>query len=73
MATHSRSLAWRILMDRGTWWATVHGVAKSKTQLSTQVVWHIWQVAYVIPNDGQRTCASVTAPLNVETESSLSH
>ena len=21
-------------MDRGTWWATVHGVAKSRTQLS---------------------------------------
>ena len=23
------------LMDRGAWWATVHGVAKSQTQLST--------------------------------------
>ena len=23
-------------MDRGAWWATVHGVAKSWTQLSTQ-------------------------------------
>ena len=33
-ATHSAVLAWRILMDRGTWWATVHGVAKSQTQLS---------------------------------------
>ena len=21
-------------MDRGTWWATVHGVAKSRTQLN---------------------------------------
>ena len=29
MATHSRILAWRILMDRGGWWATVHGAAKS--------------------------------------------
>ena len=31
-------LAWRIPMDRGAWWATVHGVAKSQTrpkQLST--------------------------------------
>ena len=28
MATHSSILAWRILMDRGVWWATVHGVAK---------------------------------------------
>ena len=34
MATHSSFLAWRIPMDRGTWWATVHGVAKSRTRLS---------------------------------------
>ena len=26
MATHSSILAWRILMDRGAWWATVHRV-----------------------------------------------
>ena len=26
MATHSSILAWRIPMDRGAWWATVHGV-----------------------------------------------
>ena len=30
----SSILAWRIPMDRGTWWATVHGIAKSLTQLS---------------------------------------
>ena len=35
MATHSSILAWRIPMDRGAWWATVHGVTKSWTQLST--------------------------------------
>ena len=28
MVTHSSILAWRILMDRGAWWATVHGVTK---------------------------------------------
>ena len=33
MATHSSILAWRISMDRGTWWVTVHRVAKSQTQL----------------------------------------
>ena len=27
MATHSSILAWRIPVDRGAWWATVHGVA----------------------------------------------
>ena len=30
MATHF----WRIPMQRGAWWATVHGVRKSRTQLS---------------------------------------
>ena len=29
IATHSSILAWRITMDRGAWWATVHGVADS--------------------------------------------
>ena len=38
MATHSSILAWRIAwtenpMDGGAWWATVHGVAKSRTPL----------------------------------------
>ena len=35
MATHYSILAWRIPMDRGAWRATVHGVAKSQTWLST--------------------------------------
>ena len=30
MATHSSILAWRIPMDRGTWWATVHCVTQSR-------------------------------------------
>ena len=34
MATHSSSLAWEIPVDTGEWQATVHGVAKSQTQLS---------------------------------------
>jgi len=34
MATHSNTLAWRILMNRGSWRAIVHGVAKNWTQLS---------------------------------------
>ena len=29
MAAHSSILAWRIPMDRGAWWGTVHRVAKS--------------------------------------------
>ena len=27
-ATHSSILAWRISMDRGAWWATVHSVTR---------------------------------------------
>ena len=34
MATQSSILAWRNSMDRGAWWATVHGVTKSQTRLS---------------------------------------
>ena len=31
MATHSSILAWRIPMDRGIWWATIHVVSESQT------------------------------------------
>ena len=34
MAPHSSVLAWRIPMDRGAWWARVHGVAKSQIEVS---------------------------------------
>ena len=34
MTTLSRILAWRIPVDRGAWWATVHGVTKNWTRLS---------------------------------------
>ena len=59
-ATHSSVLAWRIPwtedplqyshlenpMDRGAWWATVHGVTNSRTQLSThrwRNLWGLWE------------------------------
>ena len=34
MATHSSILGLENPMDREAWWATVHGVAKSRTRLS---------------------------------------
>ena len=34
MAPHSSTLDLENPMDRGAWWATVHGVAKSQTRLS---------------------------------------
>ena len=33
MATHCSIPAWRIHMDRGAWWATVHEIAESQTRL----------------------------------------
>ena len=33
MATHSSILAWRISVDRGTRWASVHRVTKGQTRL----------------------------------------
>ena len=30
MTIHSSIPAWRIPMDKGAWWATVHGVAKEQ-------------------------------------------
>ena len=38
MVTHSSILARKIAPDRGAWWATVHGVAKSQTRLSNLMV-----------------------------------
>ena len=38
MATHSSVLAWRIPMDRGASWATVHGVPKNWTQFSNSAL-----------------------------------
>ena len=34
ITTHSSVLAWRILMDRGAWEATVFGVPKSQARMS---------------------------------------
>ena len=43
MATHSSILAWENSMDRGAWWATVHGVRKSQTCTCTQ-----WRLFYFL-------------------------
>ena len=34
MATYSSILAWRIAMDRGGWWAIVHGVTNSQEEIN---------------------------------------
>ena len=35
MATHSSIFAWIIPMDRGAWWATLHGIIESDTAEAT--------------------------------------
>ena len=36
MTTHSSILAWSIPMDRGAWWATVHGVIRVEHDLAIE-------------------------------------
>ena len=42
MATHSSILAWGNPVDIGGLWAAVHGVTKSRTQLSTHTHSNLW-------------------------------
>ena len=45
MATHSSILAWSVSMDRGAWWATLHGSQRDTTErLSTPQV-----SSYILP------------------------
>ena len=46
MATHSSILAQGITMDRGAWQAIVHGVSKSRTQLSDFTFTFSFQYSY---------------------------
>ena len=62
MPTHSRILALRLLMDRGAWWAIVHGVTESNTTKRLSTTQHkslqnwktfamnTWGKAIIIPN-----------------------
>ena len=47
MANHSSILAWRIFMERGAWWAIVHGVTKSWTGLRTKHTAHIPHTVWI--------------------------
>ena len=40
MATHSSFLAWRIPMERGTWWATVPGGNKESDPIEGLALTH---------------------------------
>jgi len=45
MANHSNILVWRFPMDRGAWWATVHGVTIARDYLATKPPpLHLYQI-----------------------------
>ena len=58
MATQSSVLAWTIPMDRGAWWATVHEVTKSRTQLSDLARTHPFPYTCMSPGWDSRVPAS---------------
>ena len=72
MATHSSTLAWKS-MDRGAWWAAVHGVARSRTRLSDFTFTHWrrkWQPTPVfLPGESQGRGSLVGCCLRGRTES----
>ena len=47
MAPHSSTLAWKNPMDGRAWWATVHGITKSRTPLSNFTKRVIFLLKYV--------------------------
>ena len=55
MATHSRILAWRIPVDRGAWWATVHGVSDSDTTERLA----LWLIHVVFQPKGADHCKAI--------------
>ena len=45
------------LMDRGDWWATVHGVTKSRTRLSDQAQHELVKLVSLLKNEeGRKFC-----------------
>ena len=69
MAPHSSTLAWKLPMEGGVWWAAVRGVAKSQTRLSDftfhfhalekEMATHSRALAWRIPGTGEPAGAAV--------------
>ena len=45
-ATHSSILAWRIPLDRGAWWATVHGGHKESGLIEVSWLVHMHRLFF---------------------------
>ena len=61
MATHSNILAWRIIMDRGAWWAAVQGVLKE--WLNTHTHTHTLDFRHHWCRNGACSCLRSWDPL----------
>ena len=48
MATHSSILAWKNSMDRGAWWAIVHGVPKITERVCVRARFLVFTVLLVL-------------------------
>ena len=62
MATHSSILAWKNPLDRGAWWATVHGGGKASDMTEhRQVLEEIIEGYILFPHGGGnfRSCLSM--------------
>ena len=66
MATHSSTLGLENPMEGGAWWATVHGVAKSRTRLSdfTHSLW--FNLSF--PYNGMQLNSSCFEPQGLKTQ-----
>ena len=51
-------------MNRGAWWAIVHGVAKSWTQLNMHAHTHASSILYIITSD-DRLCIIIICIYNI--------
>ena len=71
MAAHSSTLAWKIPKNGGAWWATVHGVAKSRTRLSdsttTTTSWRrLLRVPWTSRRSNQSTLKEISPGCSLE-------
>ena len=69
MTTHSSILAWRIPMDRGTWWARVHGVAEwplaRLSSLKYTTVTPFWKHTIAFVSGHHQSYPSVALPVRM--------
>ena len=67
MATHSSIFALENPIDRGAWWATIHGVTKSWTRLSDQHTQFLCAASSVQFSPIAQLCLTLCNPMDCST------